>query len=136
MISELLLAAIALVETGGRDIVGDSGLAIGPLQIHPCVIQDVNRVYPRVHYTLEDRHDLIKSKEIARLYLDHYTPPGASIKEQAKCWNVGPRYKTRAIKQGEAYARKVVQHYNRLAATGGSHGRARKMRGRANSGRR
>ena len=92
MISEILLCALIAVESGGRDITGDGGLAVGPLQIHPCVVSDVNRIHHKT-FTLEDRHDITKSKEIARLYINHYAGKSASFQEAAFCWNGGAAFR-------------------------------------------
>ncbi len=65
-----LVERIWQVEAGGRlnPPPGDGGRAVGPLQIHTCVIDDVN-YYFGTDFSYEDRHDLDKSKQIARLYM-------------------------------------------------------------------
>ena len=41
-----LFSAIISVESNGdSSAVGDGGKAVGCMQIHPCVIEDVNRIY-------------------------------------------------------------------------------------------
>jgi len=40
-----LISALIIVESNGRDsAIGDGGLAVGPLQIHRGVVEDVNRL--------------------------------------------------------------------------------------------
>ena len=51
-----------------ENAIGDSGLAIGILQIHKSVIQDVNRYYG-TDYTHKDAFDEVCSEEIFVLYI-------------------------------------------------------------------
>jgi len=92
MITEILIAAIILVESGGNNLaVGDEGKAIGCLQIHKEVIDDVNRVY-RTNYVWPDSaFDRLFSVAICRLYLKHYAPAHATSKQLARIWNGGPK---------------------------------------------
>lgn len=85
-----LLSAIEFVESRGRaDAVGDGGRAVGILQIHACVIDDVNSlVLRRKAYTLADRTDPVKSREIFRLYLGYWCPNGTD-EDKARSWNGG-----------------------------------------------
>ena len=60
-----LLSSIITVESNGKvDAVGDGGKAIGILQIHACVIVDVNRVHG-TSYSLDDRKNPDKSLDIS-----------------------------------------------------------------------
>lgn len=111
MISELLLAAMVVVESNGVPRVGDHGKAHGYLQIHQEVIDDVNRFTGRT-YTIRDCYDLESSKEIARVYLEHYAR-GASDEVKARIWNAGKRgYE---LGRGKEYWRKVRHELNRGA---------------------
>lgn len=91
------LAAIALVESGGDpQAAGDGGRALGCLQIHHQVVQDVNRVY-RLHLSHRDALDPVKARLICRLYLDHYgrrycrlTGKVDTLDILARIWNGGP----------------------------------------------
>ena len=93
----LLIPLLIQVESGGRaDAVGDGGKAVGVLQIHECVIQDVNRVY-QTKYTPADRLNKAKSMSICRLYLKYYgtryqlkTGKKATLEVLSRCWNGGP----------------------------------------------
>ena len=72
VITAALLLAMANVESGGNSrSIGDHGKARGHLQIHRCVIQDVNRVYS-THFTHRDAHNPAKAQRIAFLYISHY----------------------------------------------------------------
>ena len=86
-----LIEKIWLTESSGRldPPDGDGGLAVGPLQLHKCVIDDVNR-YWRTNFSYADRRDLHKSKQIARLYVTMWL----DIHKQeiaARIYNGGPR---------------------------------------------
>ena len=84
-----LLPAIEQVESGGKsDAVGDGGKAVGILQIHPIMVKDVNRILGEERYTLADRLDPAKSREMFRVYSDHYAKGDAE--KAARCWNGGP----------------------------------------------
>ena len=87
--SERLLNAIRQVESGGRNVTGDGGKAVGVYQLHKCVVDDVNRIY-KTKYQYIDRQNEAKSRQIARLYLKHYGK-GLSQLEQARVFNGGPR---------------------------------------------
>ena len=102
--SEKLLDAIRMVESGGRaDAVGDGGNAVGAYQIWPCVIIDVNDRWG-TKYTLKDRYNEKKSREIARLYLKRYGK-GRTQLEMARIFNGGPRgHKKKATLK---YAQKI-----------------------------
>ena len=69
------LDAICMVESsGGRDVrVGDDGLAVGPYQIHPGYVRDVNMWLRRMgvpcQYTLADRADMQKARHMTAVYV-------------------------------------------------------------------
>lgn len=90
-----LLPAIEHVESSGNsDAVGDGGRAVGVLQIHPVMVEDVNRIAKSkklgVQFTLDDRKDPIKSRHMFRIYSEHYSKD-ASDEVVARRWNGGPR---------------------------------------------
>jgi hypothetical protein len=90
-----LLAALAMVESGGRSLaIGDGGKAYGVLQIHACVVQDVNRLTGS-RWTHLDAFDPAKAKEIAGAYLAHYASEDRlgrkpRAEDYARIWNGGP----------------------------------------------
>jgi len=113
-----LILVLCLVESSlDPNAIGDGGDAVGILQIHECVIQDVNRIY-KTDYNLNDRYDPMLSKMICRKYLSHwgkvYTKrtgkePTAEI--LAKIWNGGAlayeKTNPRVVERLDAYWRKV-----------------------------
>lgn len=90
--SDKLINAIMQVESGGDVNVkaGDRGKAVGPLQIHKVVVDDVNRRYG-TSYTYADRKSLVKSREICRKYLLMYGGRHATNEKYARIWNGGPK---------------------------------------------
>ena len=71
-----LIAAIITVESGGDPAaVGDSGLAVGVMQIHPCYVADVNRIVGREQFALDDRTSPAASVTMFLIYIGHYCTP-------------------------------------------------------------
>jgi hypothetical protein len=96
MLSELLIAALIAVESGGNiKAVGDNGKAVGILQIHPEVVKDCNTILGKKIYRLDDRYFKIKSINMANVYLAHYCSEHRLgrkplYKDFALCWHYGP----------------------------------------------
>ena len=85
---DTLIDALCFVESNNQpDAVGDKGLAVGILQIHPIMVKDVNRILGKTTYTLADRYDPARSRMMCRVYLLHY---GGTMEEMARKWNGGP----------------------------------------------
>ena len=64
-----IIPALMMVESGGDHLaIGDQGEAVGIMQIHKCVIDDVNLYYNKA-FTYNDRFDPEKSKMICLMYL-------------------------------------------------------------------
>lgn len=86
-----LLPAIEHVESGGdASAVGDGGKAVGILQIHTVLVDDVNRIVGEKRFTYADRLDADKSREMFRVYSSHYSHD-ASDEVTARRWNGGPK---------------------------------------------
>ncbi len=74
----LLLAALIVVESGGDvNAVGDSGKAVGCLQIHPIMVADCNRILQlkkgeKFRFMLDDRRHESTSRNMAVVYLRWY----------------------------------------------------------------
>ena len=96
------IAALIAVESGGNDhaIDGDNGRAVGCLQIHPAVVEDVNRIgipsyLPGKKFFPEDRFSRLSSTRICRIYLAHYATKDRlgrepSLEDLARIWNGRP----------------------------------------------
>lgn len=121
MISEILIAAIMLVESsGGRDTRnGDGGRAVGPLQIHASVVRDVNRI-AGTRYTHAQMRDPAIARDVFRRYVSHYATParlGRPVTDQdiARIWNGGPQGWRKPATR--AYWRRVQHAMNDLRGT-------------------
>jgi hypothetical protein len=101
------------VETGGQrnpDLaIGDGGRAIGALQIHRAVVEDVNR-FAGTHYSWKGMTNRADARKVCELYLSKWAK-GRSAKDAVRIWNGGPsahlkenHYKT------EGYVAKVNRH--------------------------
>ena len=109
-----LIPLLIQIESGGDHLaIGDNGRAVGLLQIHKCVVDDVNQFY-NTNYTYNDRYDPVSSKEMALLYLsywgDRYTKKTSkepTIEILVKCWNGGPNGYMK--KSTEAYWEKFLR---------------------------
>ena len=89
--SERLIDALVHVESKGEvHVIGDNGRAVGCLQIHKEVVDDVNRAY-RTQYTYSDRKCPSKSREICRKYLILHGGSRATNEKYARIWNGGPK---------------------------------------------
>jgi hypothetical protein len=84
-----LWEAVCRVESGGNPLaVGDGGRAAGIAQIWAITVRDVNR-FAGTKFTLNDRFDPEKSRQMFRLYTEHYGK-GQSDEVKARIWNGGP----------------------------------------------
>lgn len=96
---ELITALIKIESGGDPQAVGDGGMAVGVLQIHPIMVTDVNRIIRQggnFHkYTLDDRVSPIKSVSMFQIYTTHYSK-GASDEVIARRWNGGPKGDTKS----------------------------------------
>jgi hypothetical protein len=102
--SRLIEALVQIESKGNDDAVGDNGRAVGCLQIHKEVVDDVNRHYG-TFYTYDDRKCPIKSREICRKYLVMHGGIRSTDEKYARIWNGGPKgHKKKSTKR---YWRKV-----------------------------
>ena len=102
-----LWEAVCAVESSGNPrAIGDGGKAAGIAQIWAITVKDINR-FAGTRYTLSDRFDPVKSKEMFNLYVEHYGK-GRSLQYKARLWNGGPggNSKTATI----AYWKKIQKH--------------------------
>lgn len=89
-----LIAALITVESGGRDnAIGDGGAAIGALQIHKGVVEDVNRLN-HTNFRWESMTNRIAARKVCSLYLQEYAN-GRSQEYAARVWNGGPKGPTK-----------------------------------------
>ena len=113
-----LLNALVWVESSRNEkAVGDSGKAVGLLQLHKIYVDDVNRILGKKRYSYTDRWNPQKSVEMAMVYLKHYgrryerlTGKKASYEILARIHNGGPNGWKKA--GTTVYWRKVRKHLN------------------------
>ena len=103
-----LISALIIVESSGNDqAIGDNGRAIGPLQIHRGVVQDVNRITGS-HYRHQDMTNRVAARAVCEAYLKHYGK-GCTTEQLARKWNGGGPAGDRKSAT-EAYWAKVKKH--------------------------
>lgn len=108
-----LLRAIEQVESRGSAVaLGDGGEAVGILQIHRVLVDDCNRILGEDRFAYDDRWDVSKSREMFRVYTEHYSP-GASDEVIARRWNGGPRGEQKAAT--EPYWERVRNELDRAS---------------------
>ena len=112
-----LWEAVCQVESGGNPLaVGDRGAdgvyrAAGIAQIWAITVKDVNRI-AGTKFTLNDRFDPEKSRQMFHLYLNHYAK-GQSDGVKARIWNGGPnamKATGRKLANLNAYYSKIRKH--------------------------
>jgi hypothetical protein len=66
-----IIIMLHMIESGGRmnPPDGDKGLAVGPLQIHPIMVEEVNRIVGRERFRLEDRRSFVASYSMCATFL-------------------------------------------------------------------
>jgi hypothetical protein len=90
-----LISALIIVESSGNDLaIGDNGRAIGPLQIHRGVVQDVNRITGS-NYQWQQMTNRVQARAVCEAYLKHYVTEKRigrkpTVADFAKVWNSGP----------------------------------------------
>jgi hypothetical protein len=85
-----VLDAIIQVESSYRvGVCGDSGNAVGILQLWKITVRDVNRIIRKQKYKYEDRLSRVKSIEMFYIYQRHYNPTG-DLERGCRIHNGGP----------------------------------------------
>ena len=98
-----ILSSIIQVESGGNEsAIGDGGLAVGILQIHPVMVEECNRIldidngknYNEIGpFTLEDRYNRNMSVAMFVVYTNYWCDyyDDYSSEGIARRWNGGPK---------------------------------------------
>lgn len=106
---ERVINAIIKVESGGNPK-AQSKDCVGVLQIRPILVHDVNEYLKlkksNKHFTLNDRFNVNKSKEMFVLYQERYNPTN-NVEKAIRLWNGGCGY---SLSKTEKYYRKVLAH--------------------------
>lgn len=108
-----LMEAIIYVESGGN-VNARNGSCCGPMQISPGMVKECNNILKtkgsKKRFTLADRFNLSKSKEMFLLFNDKYNPR-FNIEKAIRSWNGGLGYKIRSTQR---YYNKVIARYNKI----------------------
>ncbi len=104
-----VIDAIIDVESEGKaDAVDKSGKSCGILQITPIMVKDCNRILElknsKKRYTLNDRFNVKKSKEMFLLFQSFYNPRNC-VETAIRLWNGGLNYTKRGTQK---YFEKVM----------------------------
>ena len=99
--------AIIQVESEG-DAKAVNGNCCGAMQIAPILVEDCNMILQKRgekrRYTLDDRFNKKKSREMFVLIMSHYNPQN-DVERAIRLWNGGVRYK---MKSTQRYYNKVM----------------------------
>lgn len=108
--SSVINAIIQVESRGNPNAVG--GKSAGVLQITPIAVRECNNILKRrgseKRYTLADRFDVSKSKEMFHLIQSKYNPSN-DIEKAIRLWNGGPNYTQRGT---ESYYKEVLKRMN------------------------
>jgi len=102
-----VMDAIIQVESEGNpDAV--SGNSVGAMQITPILVKDCNEILKKQkskkRYTMADRYNVGKSKEMFLVIQKYYNPEN-NVEKAIRLWNGGVKY---TLKATNRYYRKVL----------------------------
>ena len=105
-----VINAIAIVESNNNPRAVGGGGSVGLLQITPILVRDCNKILARQNsskrYTLADRYNPEKSKEMFVIIQEYYNPQH-NVEKAIRLWNGGPGYSVRGT---QSYYNKVRRH--------------------------
>lgn len=105
--SEVISAIIHVESEGNAN--ARNGKYAGALQIAPILVKECNTILEekkvRKRYTLDDRYDVKKSKEMFRLFQEKYNPE-KNIEFAIRAWNGGPKFDKKST---NTYYKKVME---------------------------
>ena len=106
---EPVMAAIIQVESNGRSN-AQNGNQCGAMQITPILVAECNNILKarnsKKRYTLSDRFNIQKSKEMFLLIQSHHNPEN-NVERAIRSWNGGLQYSVRATQR---YFEKVMSY--------------------------
>ena len=108
-----LIDAIAMVESKGNPkAFNPNGNCAGLLQITPGLVKQCNiwlkAKKSKKRYTLTDRYNVEKSKEMFVMVQSHYNKSN-NVEKAIRIWNGGPGYTVRGT---NGYLKKVMKYYD------------------------
>jgi len=103
-----VIAAIIQVESNGNHR-AKNGNQIGVMQITPILVADCNQILKKkkskLRYTLSDRLNVKKSKEMFLIIQEWYNPQN-NVEKAIRSWNGGMNY---SVKGTQKYYEKVIR---------------------------
>ena len=109
--SPVVDAIIQVESKGNPKAFNPKGNCAGILQITPGLVKQCNEWLKakksKRRYTLADRYNVKKSKEMFEMY-QHYFNPSNDVEKAIRIWNGGPGYKVGSTNE---YYRKVMKYY-------------------------
>lgn len=106
---EPVMNAIIQVESGGHSK-AKNGNQCGAMQITPILVKECNNILKerksKKRFTLSDRFDVKKSKEMF-LLIQSYHNPKNDIEKAIRSWNGGQQY---SVKKTQRYFEKVMSY--------------------------
>ena len=113
--TRVINAIIQVESKGNAKAHNPNGDCCGILQITRVLVRDVNE-YLKIkgsskRYTLADRYNVQKSKEMFILYQERHNP-GHNVEKAIRIWNGGPYYYKGKAGKTDGYYRKVMKYYN------------------------
>jgi len=111
---ERVMNAIIQVESSGNPKAHNpNGDCAGILQITPILVKECNNLLAKKkskkRYTLGDRYNAKKSKEMFIMLQEHFNPE-MNVEKAIKQWNCG-FYTTQWKSKSIGYYKKVMKHY-------------------------
>ena len=106
---DAVMAAIIQVESNGKSN-ARNGNQCGAMQITPILVKECNQILKsrnsKKRYTLADRFNVRKSKEMFMLIQSHHNPEN-NVEHAIRSWNGGQNYSIRATQR---YYEKVMSY--------------------------
>ena len=110
--SPVMDAIIQVESKGNPKAFNKNGNCAGILQITPGLVKQCNdwlkAKKSKRRYTLADRYNVEKSKEMFVMIQSHYNKSN-NVEKAIRIWNGGPGYK---VTSTNGYYRKVMKYYN------------------------
>ena len=110
--TKIMNAIIQVESKGNSKAYNANGNCAGILQITPILVKQCNiwlkNQKSQKRYTLQDRYDVEKSKEMFIMVQEHYNP-SHSVEKAIRLWNGGCGY---SKAKTENYYHKVMKYYN------------------------
>ena len=113
--SRVIDAIIKVESKGNPKAHNPIGDCAGILQITPGLVKQCNTWLKvkksKKRYTLRDRYNVNKSKEMFEMY-QHYLNPSNDVEKAIRIWNGGPGY---SVSKTNGYLKKVMNYYKKEA---------------------